>query len=222
MVPCIVDVILRISRLVSPYITGAGAAKQIVTIQVGTPRRGVRGRLKAIGKNTLRRWTRRGQRGALSLPEQLQQIIITGLLLLARVVLAGDPHLVGPEPKSVTAFVNVNVVPMDTEIVLPNQTVIVRKGRIVAVGPSAATPITPGANVIDGRGKYLMPGLADMHVHLEGRSGFGDAPLFLAYGITTVLNLRPASPEVLAWRREIREGRLLAPNLYSGRRLVCF
>src|SRR5258708_2232774 len=148
-----------------------------------------------------------------------KQIVISGLLLLAGVAMAGDPQLVGPEPKSLTAFVHVNVVPMDTETVLPNQTVVVRQGRITAVGPTAVTPITPGAKVIDGRGRYLMPGLADMHVHLEGRSGFGDAPLFLAYGITTVLNLR-GRPEVLVWKRAIEEGRLLAPNLYTSGEFV--
>lgn len=143
-----------------------------------------------------------------------KRIAIGGLLLLSCAVLAADTGR-----KSVTAVVNVNVVPMTTETVLSNQTVIVSDGRISAVGPTAVTPITSGANVIDGQGKYLMPGLADMHVHLEGRSGFGDAPLFLAYGITTVLNLRGRS-EILEWKRAIEEGRLLAPNLYTSGEFV--
>ena len=58
-----------------------------------------------------------------------------------------------------------------------------------------------------------------MHVHLDSlvqaRPKFGDAPLFLAYGITTVLNLR-GEPEHLAWRQRIRNGKLLAPNLYTS------
>src|SRR5437879_12422931 len=57
------------------------------------------------------------------------RIAISGLLLVAGVALAGDPQLVEPEPKPLTAFVNVNVVAMETEAVLPNQTVVVREGR---------------------------------------------------------------------------------------------
>jgi hypothetical protein len=62
--------------------------------------------------------------------------------------------------------------------------------------------------VIEGHGRYLMPGLADMHVHLQGRAKFGDAPLLLAYGITTVLNLR-GRPEILEWKKELR--RIFSP-----------
>jgi len=60
-----------------------------------------------------------------------------------------------------------------------------------------------------------MPGLVDAHVHLEGRKNFGDAPLFLASGVTTVLNLR-GFPELLKVKQEIAEGKLLAPNLYTS------
>ncbi len=119
----------------------------------------------------------------------------------------------------VTAFVNASVVPMDSETVLPRQTVVVRQGLIAAVGPSTSIPVPVDANVIDAKGRYLLPGLADMHVHLDGRDKFKDAPLFLAYGITTVLNLR-GRPEMLEWKKEIAEGRLLAPNLYTSGEFV--
>jgi len=66
-----------------------------------------------------------------------------------------------------TAFVNVNVIPMDTERVLENQTVIVAGDRITAVGPVAEVTVPDGADIVAGNGAYLMPGLADMHVHLE-------------------------------------------------------
>lgn len=128
---------------------------------------------------------------------------------------SGKVDLVAPT----TAFVNVNVVPMDRDAVLPRQTVIVQQGYIVVVGPTASTKVPAGFNVIDGRGRYLMPGLADMHVHLEGRKNFGDAPLFLAYGITTVMNLR-GNPEHLVWKREIAEGKLVAPNLFTAGEFV--
>src|SRR5687767_177009 len=90
----------------------------------------------------------------------------------------------------VVAFVSVNVIPMDRERVEQQQTVIVRGDRIAAIGATANLPIPEGATVIDGAGRYLMPGLTDAHVHLPGtifartRPDFGDAPLYLAYGVT--------------------------------------
>jgi hypothetical protein len=107
---------------------------------------------------------------------------------------------------------------MDREIVIPGQTVIVRDDRIAAIGPTETTTVPINAVIVDGSGHYLLPGLADMHVHLEGRKNFGDAPMFLAYGITTVLNLRGS--EHLTWKKEIAEGTLLAPNLYTSGEFV--
>ena len=68
-------------------------------------------------------------------------------------------------PPSV-AFVDVSVVPMDDARILAAQTVVVRGGSIVAMGPAGQIAVPAGARRIDGRGKYLMPGLADMHAHL--------------------------------------------------------
>src|SRR5215469_6985328 len=65
-----------------------------------------------------------------------------------------------------TAFVDVTVVPMDSERILPHQTVLIAGGRIVQIGPSSSIKLPRADLKIDGRGKFLMPGLADMHVHL--------------------------------------------------------
>jgi imidazolonepropionase-like amidohydrolase len=65
----------------------------------------------------------------------------------------------------VTAFVGVSVVPMDTERVLPHQTVLVAGGRITALGPDGKVRVPPRATRVDGRGKFLIPDLADMHAH---------------------------------------------------------
>src|SRR6266513_64505 len=65
----------------------------------------------------------------------------------------------------IIAFVNVNVVPMDSERVIADQTVLVKGGLITAIGPAQKVKVPAAALRIDGRGKYLMPGLADMHVH---------------------------------------------------------
>ena len=83
------------------------------------------------------------------------------------------------------AFVDVNVVPLDRERILGRQTVVVRAGSIVAIGPSAEVRLPARARVVDGRGKYLMPGLADMHAHLVRKE---DMLLYVARGVTTVRN----------------------------------
>jgi imidazolonepropionase-like amidohydrolase len=75
-----------------------------------------------------------------------------------------------PPANSPVVFLNVNVVPMDAEHILENQTVIVRGEKIDLVGPSNTSPVPSGAVVIDGRGKYLLPGLADMHSHLPEKA----------------------------------------------------
>jgi hypothetical protein len=90
-----------------------------------------------------------------------------------------------PPADPVTAFVHVNVLPMDRERVLRDQTVLVEDDKIVAVGPNVAVP--RNARVIDGhRTAYLSPGLADMHVHSETKN---DLAVYLANGVTTVLSM---------------------------------
>jgi imidazolonepropionase-like amidohydrolase len=116
------------------------------------------------------------------------------------------------------AFVGVNVVPMDRNGILDNQTVIVRDGRIAGVAPAGSTRVPDRALRIDGRGKYLMPGLGEMHGHipspLQPRE-FIEQVLFLyvANGVTTVRGMQGA-PGQLDFRERAKRGELLAPNLY--------
>jgi imidazolonepropionase-like amidohydrolase len=112
------------------------------------------------------------------------------------------------------AFTNVNVVPMNQERVLSSQTVIVRDGRIAEISPAASALVPAGALRIDGQGKYLMPGLVDMHVH-----GFEDNLqeemfMYIASGVTTVRHLK-GRPELLKLREQLRQGELLGPTLYT-------
>ncbi|HSE89373.1 MAG TPA: amidohydrolase family protein [Candidatus Binatia bacterium] len=115
-------------------------------------------------------------------------------------------------------FVGVNVVPMDRNRTLNNQTVIVQDGRIAQVGPVGSTRVPDGALRLEGRGKYLMPGLGEMHGHipspLEPRE-FTESVLFLyvANGVTTVRGMQ-GSPGQLDLRERAKRGELLAPNLY--------
>jgi hypothetical protein len=112
---------------------------------------------------------------------------------------------------------------MDRERVEAGQSVVVEGDRIAAIGAAQDVVVPAGAIVIDGSGKYLLPGLTDAHVHLESWEGFrpdfGDAPLYLASGVTTVVNLR-GTRTFLEWRRRILAGELVAPTIYSAGEFV--
>lgn len=112
-----------------------------------------------------------------------------------------------------TAFVHVNVVPMDRERVLKDQTVLVSGGRIAAIGRGLKAP--PGAQVIDGHGTaYLSPGLADMHTHSETRD---DLAVYLANGVTRVLHMGGARAGFIdSTVPKANDGRIPAPHVYTG------
>lgn len=121
---------------------------------------------------------------------------------------------------AVTAFTGVTVIPMDRERVVPNQTVIVRDGRIAAVGPSSSTTVPAGAVRIDGRGKFLMPGLAEMHAHVLGPQAANAEELnrdimflYVANGITTIRAMLGA-PNQLTLREQLKRGEVLGPMMY--------
>jgi imidazolonepropionase-like amidohydrolase len=128
------------------------------------------------------------------------------------------------------AFVDVTVVPMDKEQTLPHQTVVVVGGRITQVASAVSAKVPHGALKIDGRGKFLMPGLADMHVHFIRPAAAGQfqpsasndyahenqalALLFVANGITTVRNMW-GHPAVNDFAKEVDAGHILGPHTYS-------
>ena len=116
------------------------------------------------------------------------------------------------------AFVGVNVIPMDEERVLEDQTVIVRDGRIAEMGPADETDVPEGAQEVDGGGRYLVPGLAEMHGHIpspEEQPEYTDDVLFLfvANGVTTVRGMQ-GQPGQLALRERANSGEIVAPSLY--------
>ncbi len=137
--------------------------------------------------------------------------MLAGLMLLVAAATGAQP----------VAIVDVTVIPMNRETALAHQTVMVQGERIVSVGPAGSTRVPDDAVIIDGSGRYLVPGLTDAHVHLagtifgRGREEFGDAPLYLAYGVTTVFNLG-GTAEHLDWRRRVIAGDLLAPTIYTS------
>ncbi len=107
-------------------------------------------------------------------------------------------------------FTNVNVIPMDKEQVLQNQMVLVRNGIIVEIGKNVKVP--KDALRIDGEGKFLIPGLWDMHVHLTLATELA-FPVLLANGVTGVRDLGGEFKKIDEWRKQINDGRLLGPNI---------
>lgn len=125
------------------------------------------------------------------------------------------------------AFVNVSLIAMTGERVEAAQTVLVDGDRIVLIGATSDIALPEGTRVIDGEGRFLVPGLTDAHVHLDGdgtgahgsRENFGDGLLYLAHGVTTVFNLR-GLPVHLDWKRKVENGELLGPTIYTSGEFV--
>ena len=123
-----------------------------------------------------------------------------------------------PAQEPSIAFVGVNVVPMDREVVLAEHTVVIRGDRIAEMGPSASITPPAGATIVDGKGKYLMPGLAEMHAHLMGdNEALNERILLLniAKGITTIRGML-GHPSHLSLRERVRKGELLGPTIYTS------
>jgi len=109
------------------------------------------------------------------------------------------------------AFVDVSVVPMDSSLVIPHQNVVIRGDRIEAIGPASSLKVPSGAQTVDGRGLWLMPGLIDMHVHLNAPD---DGTIYVANGVTTIRNMW-GFPETLEWRKQYLSGERLGPSVLT-------
>ncbi len=123
-------------------------------------------------------------------------------------------------PEGTVAFENVTVLPMDQEGALEAYTVVVSEGRIAAMGPASDLSVPRGADVIDGQGKFLLPGFTEMHGHLPG----GDAApeevdrilyLFLSNGVTTVRGMI-GQPFHLELRQQIADGVRMGPTIFAA------
>jgi hypothetical protein len=109
-------------------------------------------------------------------------------------------------------FADVNVVPMDRERVIPRTTVIVTDGVISSIGIKAKLPA--GTPVIDGKGAWLVPGLADMHNHVTSRE---DLSLLLANGVTTMLNMGEATNGFAGRTRiAVNKGAVPGPQIFTA------
>ncbi len=110
----------------------------------------------------------------------------------------------------VIAIRNVTVIPVTGAPPIANATVVIRGERIVSIGPTAKVP--RGARVINGTGKFLLPGFIEMHGHLS-KARASSLGLFVANGVTTVRDMGGDHEELLRWRREVRAGSRLGPRI---------
>ncbi len=149
--------------------------------------------------------------------------ILTALLgftlaLLPTRLFAQPPQAAPPPP---TAFVNVTVIPLEGPRYLPAHTVVVEGRRITRIGPAASVDIPPGAVRIDGAGKFLIPGLAEMHAHIPSPPQADNADidrvllLFVANGITTVRGMLGHESH-LRLRDEVARGERLGPQIFTS------
>lgn len=124
------------------------------------------------------------------------------------------------ETQDVYAFIGVTVVPMDSERHIVDQTVIVRDDHIAEIGPAEDVAVPEGAVRIVGEGRYLMPGLAEMHAHVPpdpDATQWTEDVLFLyaANGITFARGMLGA-PHHLALRERLADGEIVGPRLYTS------
>ena len=101
---------------------------------------------------------------------------------------------------------------MDRDTALVDHTVIVALGRIAWVGPSRNARTPQGAQRVDARGAFLIPGLADMHVHLGSAD---ELQQYVAHGVTTVRNMN-GTPQHLVWRAQVAKGEIEGPRIFTA------
>jgi imidazolonepropionase-like amidohydrolase len=143
--------------------------------------------------------------------------LFTVVFLLVLVFSPGSPSGQGT---AIVAFEEVTVIPMDRERSLPKQTVIVRDGRIAEIASADRLNLPSEATRVDGRGKFLIPALAEMHAHIPA----GDATdqeiarvlfMYVANGIGTIRGML-GDPRHLPLRDRAARGEILSPTIYTS------
>ncbi|MEP7375255.1 MAG: amidohydrolase family protein [Chitinophagaceae bacterium] len=116
-------------------------------------------------------------------------------------------------------FRSVNVIPMDKEGVVKNQVVVIKDGKIISLGSSKKVKYSINALVIDAKGKYLIPGISEMHAHVPPIDDIEPMKevllLFVTHGITTIRGML-GHPKHLELRSLINDGQVLGPRFYTS------
>jgi imidazolonepropionase-like amidohydrolase len=121
-----------------------------------------------------------------------------------------------PLPAQAIAVTRVTVIDGTSSRPRANQTVIVDGNRIVSVGPATSARVPAGARVVDGRGKFLVPGFWDMHVHTAITGGRELLALYVANGVTGVRDMAGTWDTLTTWRTEIANRQLVGPRIIAS------
>lgn len=153
-------------------------------------------------------------KGTLALIAVFFCLLLAVLLLVDR----GIPAALQPVPGATTSYVirGAGVLTMDQNQTNEDWTVVVEDGVISAVGPHDSIVAPDGAEVIDGRGKTLLPGLIDMHVHLYDEA---ELAAFLSHGVTTVRNAG-GMPFHLELQRRLETRTILGPRFLTSGAII--
>ena len=162
--------------------------------------------------------------------QKLTLRLVGSCALLATVVLLNGPRLVSARDsieaskRPIIAIERVAVVDVVRGQVVHPRTVLIVDGRIAAIGEPDAIDIPSAAVRVEGRGRFLMPGLVDMHVHLFNNASRRSPnewafPLFVANGVTSIREMwtEPAALSVVnGWRKKLARGELVAPRVLAA------
>ena len=179
----------------------------------------------------MKRTTRR-QFAALAVATAAANSVMSGISLLCPLVGVFLALLIGPSTDAnaqTTALRGARVIDGTGGAPIDNATIVIRDGRIVAIGPSAGTPVPSGAEVVDYTGKTIIPGLISDHSHVGIFVGLKAAPdnynrdsilrqlkQLEAYGVTTVMALGLNGPLFYELRPELHAGRLPGADLFGA------
>jgi len=148
-------------------------------------------------------------------------LLAVAAVFVATLVLC-DPLVAQTKPSTVPlALAHVTTIDAHTGVLQADQTVVIEGTLIRSVGPSSSTKPPQNARIIDCTGLFLIPGLWDMHVHLEFGDWFPHAkeislPLFIANGVTGVRDMGSELETVQGWRTEINAGKLVGPRIFTS------
>jgi imidazolonepropionase-like amidohydrolase len=115
-------------------------------------------------------------------------------------------------PRGALVFRNATLFDVETMTTRPHMTVVIRGDRIAEVGPDAKVKTPAGAEVTEARGRMLLPGLWDMHVHLSG----GDGLMHMAAGVTSVRDMGNDTEQLSALRRKFDDGAVIGPRVLAA------
>lgn len=145
----------------------------------------------------------------------MRKILVATLVLfaLASSLIAQQDSTAKQKP---LVFTHVTVIDVTGGPAKPDRTVLISNGHITEIGDSAKTVVPKDSQVVEAKGKFLIPGLWDMHVHWFDKDYL---PLFIANGVTGVRQMF-GNPGLQQWRKEIDKGTLLGPRMIIASPIV--